>query len=119
MHWSTLSLIRTKEETMADKKVHYKKVAASEDFRKLLEEKRRFIVPMTIFFFLFYFSLPVATSYFTFLNKPAIGAISWAWLFALTQFVMTWVLCGLYSRKAAQFDKYVSALKIESRGDDE
>lgn len=80
-------------------KVHYKKVAASEDFRKLLEEKRRFIVPMTIFFFLFYFSLPVATSYFTFLNTPAIGAISWAWLFALTQFVMTWVLCGLYAKK--------------------
>lgn len=40
---------------MADKKVHYKKVAASEDFRKLLEEKRRFIVPMTIFFFSFTF----------------------------------------------------------------
>lgn len=84
---------------MADKNVHYKKVAASKDFRKLLEEKRRFIVPMTIFFFLFYFSLPVATSYFTFLNTPAIGAITWAWLFALTQFVMTWVLCGLYAKK--------------------
>ncbi len=41
---------------MADKKVHYKKVAASEDFRKLLEEKRRFIVPMTIFFFLLLFT---------------------------------------------------------------
>jgi len=32
---------------------------------------------------------------------------------------MTWVLCGLYAKKAAQFDKYVSALKVESRGDDE
>ncbi|MFS0653967.1 DUF485 domain-containing protein [Bacillus sp. 179-C3.3 HS] len=105
---------------MAEKKVHYQKVAASENFRTLLEEKRRFIVPMTIFFFLFYFSLPVATSYFTFLNTPAIGAISWAWLFALMQFLMTWILCAIYARKAAQFDKYVSALKsMDARGDDE
>ncbi|MGE6630473.1 DUF485 domain-containing protein [Bacillus sp. NPDC077027] len=103
---------------MSEKHVHYRKVAASEDFRKLLEEKRRFIVPMTIFFFLFYFSLPVATSYFTFLNTPAIGPISWAWLFAITQFIMTWTLCGLYAKKAARFDRYVSALKKLESGDD-
>ena len=66
---------------------------------------------MTIFFFLLLFTSGCYILLHL-LNTPAIGAISWAWLFALTQFVMTWVLCGLYAKKAAKFDNYVSALKM-------
>ncbi|RCK13126.1 DUF485 domain-containing protein [Bacillus licheniformis] len=71
----------------------------------LLREITCFIVPMTIFFLLFYFLLPVMTSYFTFLNQPAVGAITWAWVFAIAQFVMTWTLCIVYTKKAGQFDQ--------------
>ena len=102
---------------MADKNVHYKKVAASKDFRKLLEEKRRFIVPMTIFFFLLLFTSGCYILLHL-LNTPAIGAITWAWLFALTQFVMTWVLCGLYA-KSSSVRQICKRFKTESRGDDE
>ncbi|MGV2788144.1 DUF485 domain-containing protein, partial [Clostridium perfringens] len=45
------------------------------------------------------------------LNHPAIGPITWAWVFAFAQFIMTWVLCILYSRKAAQFDRMVDDIK--------
>ncbi|WP_442857367.1 DUF485 domain-containing protein [Bacillus sp. FJAT-42315] len=38
------------------------------------------------------------------LNVSAIGSISWVWLFAFAQFIMTWVLCMLYVKKANQFD---------------
>lgn len=104
---------------MTDKKeLNYREIASSQTFQRLLKRKRSFIAPIAIFFFVYYFSLPVLTSYFTFLNQPAIGAITWAWVFAVTQFIMTWVLCMLYSKKAAQFDQYVSALKNEIGGTD-
>ncbi|KYD34053.1 hypothetical protein TGS27_0326 [Geobacillus stearothermophilus] len=47
------------------------------------------------------------TSYSKALNALAIGPVSWAWLFAFAQFIMTWALCILYSKRAAQFDAIV------------
>ncbi|MCP8968825.1 DUF485 domain-containing protein [Ectobacillus sp. SYSU M60031] len=85
--------------------IDYTAVANSSEFKTLLQEKRKFIVPMSIFFFCFYIALPLMTSYSKVLNTPAIGAITWAWLFAIAQFIMTWALCIIYSRKAESFDK--------------
>lgn len=88
-----------------EKKTDYEKVANSSQFKSLMHNKKKFIVPMTIFFMVFYFLLPILTSYTTFLNTSAFGDISWVWVFAFAQFVMTWVLCTIYVKKAATFDK--------------
>jgi uncharacterized membrane protein (DUF485 family) len=92
-------------EDSPEKKIDYAAVEKSSQFRGFLEKKRRFIIPLTIFFLIFYFTLPVLTSYTTFLNTPVFGDISWVWIFAFAQFVMVWVLCTVYVRKAASFDK--------------
>jgi uncharacterized membrane protein (DUF485 family) len=96
---------------METKSKDYTEVWRSEKFKALISSKKRFIVPMTIFFFVFYFALPILTSYFTVLNKPAVGPISWAWIFAFAQFVMTWALCMIYSKKSAHFDRMVDEIK--------
>jgi uncharacterized membrane protein (DUF485 family) len=83
----------------------YSAIARSSSFRTLLAEKKKFIIPVTIFFFCFYFALPILTSYSTILNNKFIGDITWAWVFAFLQFIMTWALCILYSKKAARFDQ--------------
>ena len=88
----------------------YERVANSSQFKQFVSERKKFIVPLTIFFLLFYFLLPILTSYTTILNKPAIGDISWAWIFAFAQFIMTWVLCTLYVRKSASFDKQANQI---------
>lgn len=85
--------------------IDYSAIANSPKFKALLISKRNFIVPFTIFFIIFYYLLPIMTSYTKVLNQPAIGAITWAWVFAFAQFVMTWSLCHIYSAKAAKFDK--------------
>ncbi|MEH7379093.1 DUF485 domain-containing protein [Bacillus sp. JJ1533] len=87
------------------KSVDYEKVQSSPQFKQFLRRKRAFIVPMTVFFMIFYFLLPIFTSYTTFLNSPAIGDISWTWIFAVSQFVMVWVLSSIYVKKASSFDK--------------
>lgn len=91
----------------------YEKVVNGPRFTELMSKRKKFIVPLTIFFLLFYFSLPVLTSYTTILNAPAIGDISWAWIFGLAQFVMTWVLCTLYVRKSSSFDRQASQVIAE------
>ncbi|SDS48615.1 Uncharacterized membrane protein, DUF485 family [Paenibacillaceae bacterium GAS479] len=91
----------------------YTDVAHSESFRRLLRKKKRFLLPMSLFFLAFYFTLPIMTSYSKVLNEPALGPVSWAWLFASAQFIMTWTLCMIYSRKAAKFDEMVEEIKVE------
>ncbi|MGE7119299.1 DUF485 domain-containing protein [Peribacillus sp. NPDC046944] len=95
---------------------NYTEIVQSPSFQDLLRKKRKFIVPLSIFFMVFYFSLPILTSYSTVLNSNAFGAISWAWMLAFAQFIMTWTLCVLYSKKAATFDKLVEHIIKEAKG---
>ncbi|WP_409303392.1 DUF485 domain-containing protein [Peribacillus sp. SCS-155] len=92
----------------------YSKIVQSASFKELMHEKKKFILPMSIFFMVFYFTLPVLTAYFTVLNKSAIGSISWAWLFAFAQFVMTITLCMIYTKKAGKFDEMVDKIAKEA-----
>lgn len=96
--------------------VNYSAILKSDAFRELLRNKKMFILPSSIFFFVFYFTLPILTSYFTVLNTPAFGSISWAWVFAFAQFIMTWGLCILYTKRAEEFDKLVDKIKQEAGG---
>lgn len=82
----------------------YTEVVESDQFKQLMSNRKKFIIPYTVFFLAFYFLLPIFTSYTTFLNKPAIGDISWVWLFAFAQFLMTFILCTVYVKKAGTFD---------------
>ncbi|SFD68594.1 Uncharacterized membrane protein, DUF485 family [Lentibacillus persicus] len=100
---STLNEFKT--DSQANDTVDFEKIEQSEQFNSFIENKKKFVIPYTIFFLIFYFLLPVLTSYTTFLNTPIIGPISWVWIFAFAQFVMTWVLCTIYVRKAAKFDE--------------
>jgi len=92
----------------------YSEIVRSEPFSRLMAKKKRFIVPMMLFFLVFYFILPIMTSYSQVLNQKAFGSITWAWVFASAQFLMTWVLCWLYSRKAVEFDRLADQIKVES-----
>ncbi|WP_214763192.1 DUF485 domain-containing protein [Exiguobacterium sp. s141] len=91
-------------------------IIESPSFHKLMQEKNRFIVPSIIFSLIFYFTLPISTSYFTFLNIAVAGEITWAWVLAFAQFFMTWTFCVMYSRRARRFDELVAAIKQEEEG---
>lgn len=93
----------------------YSEIAQSPEFRALLERKTQFLVPMSLFFFAFYFTLPVMTAYFpAVLNHRVIGAITGAWLFAFAQFAMIWTLCGIYVKKARTFDTEAAVIVAEN-----
>jgi uncharacterized membrane protein (DUF485 family) len=83
----------------------YSAIVKSSEFQQLLDEKKKFIIPLTLFFLIFYFALPIMTSYSSVLNNSFYGHITWAWVFAFAQFIMTWTLCMIYSKRAARFDR--------------
>lgn len=86
--------------------IDWEKLAGSERFRNLLKAKRRFIVPAMIFFIVYYFALPVLIGYARpFMEKRVLGPVNLAYLFALSQFFMAWIVAALYVRAAARFDR--------------
>ncbi|MEH7457642.1 hypothetical protein CON65_01110 [Bacillus pseudomycoides] len=97
----------------SSKNINYKKIANSEKFKELLNARKKFTVSVTIFFICFALLLPILTLDTDILTKPAIGAISWAWIFAFAQFVMTGVICHLYVKKAAYFDTLAEEVLTE------
>jgi uncharacterized membrane protein (DUF485 family) len=82
------------------------RIAADPGFHALLRAKRRFIVPATIFFLLYYMALPVAVGWFPAeMKKPVWGAVNVAYAFALSQFLMTFVLAAIYIGQARKWDR--------------
>jgi uncharacterized membrane protein (DUF485 family) len=80
-------------------------LAARADFKALLRDKLTFIVPACSFFIAYYFTLPVLCGWFpAMMTKRILGPFNAAYLFALSQFFMAWVLAWIYVRRASQWD---------------
>ncbi len=89
----------------------WEKIAASEGFKELVEAKRRFIIPATAFFVVYYFALPYLVGYHPELMQRKVwGEMNWAYLFALSQFFMAWVLAAFYVAAAAGWDRKAAEL---------
>ena len=87
------------------------KIAASEEFRELLKAKFKFIAPATVFFIVYYFALPILVGYApALMEKKVVGVVNIAYLFALSQFFMAWIVAALYVRAAGRFDKMAAAI---------
>jgi uncharacterized membrane protein (DUF485 family) len=83
----------------------WERIAADPRFHALIKRKTRFIVPSVLFFLAYYFSLPILVGYFPALMKrQVIGPLNLAYLFALSQFAMTWLMAWVYVRAANKFD---------------
>lgn len=81
------------------------RVAESREFKDLMATKRMFIVPAFIFFVVYYFALPVLVGYAPQFMATRIGHINLAYLFALSQFFVAWLIAGLYVKAASNFDQ--------------
>ena len=94
----------------------WNKIASDPDFHALQRAKRRFIIPATIFFLTYYMALPIMVGYWPeAMKRPVLGKMNWAYLFALSQFFMTWIVCALYVRAARRWDKMNSELLAKFR----
>lgn len=82
-------------------------VAAMDEFKLLLLAKTEFVVPAVVTFVVYYFALPISVGYFPeFMDKKVLGPVNIAYLFALSQFFVAWLIAALYVRRARVFDEF-------------
>lgn len=75
------------------------------EFHQLLRVKARFIVPMCVFFLVYYFALPLLVGLAPeLMAKKVWGSVNIAYVFALSQFFMTWIVAIIYAKVAGKFD---------------
>jgi uncharacterized membrane protein (DUF485 family) len=91
--------------------VDWDAIAADADFKKLLADKARFIIPATLFFLAYYFAFLILVGWFPgLMETKVIGQLNLAYLFALSQFFMAWILAFLYVAAAAGWDRQAAAV---------
>jgi len=98
----------------------WNKIAASQQFKDLMATKKMFIVPAFIFFVVYYFALPILVGYAPNFMSTKVGVVNIAYLFALSQFFVAWIIAGLYVKAANNFDRLsndIIAKAADGQGD--
>ena len=88
---------------VADRHDNIDWVAAEEspEFRELIAKRRRFVLPATIFFLVWYLGFVVLAGYAPdFMGESIYEGLTVGYLLAFSQFVMTWVLGFMYLKRA-------------------
>jgi uncharacterized membrane protein (DUF485 family) len=89
----------------------WERVAGMDEFRRLLRQKKKFVIPATFLFVIYYFALPISVGYFPeVMSKKVLGPVNLAYLFALSQFFMAWGIAWAYIRAARKFDAAASRI---------
>jgi len=100
--------VKPPHELTADEDVDvadWDRVAAMAEFKELLASKRKFIVPATLFFIVYYFALPIMVGYAPgLMGRTVFGVVNLAYLFALSQFFVAWIIAAFYVRAAGKWD---------------
>jgi uncharacterized membrane protein (DUF485 family) len=73
----------------------------SPEFKELTRKRRSFVIPATGFFLAWYFGFIILAGYAPdFMGERIYEGFTVGYAFALSQFVMVWVLAGWYLRRA-------------------
>jgi uncharacterized membrane protein (DUF485 family) len=73
----------------------------SPEFKELIAKRKRFVLPATIFFLSWYLGFILLAGYAEdFMGDSVYEGLTVGYVLALSQFVMVWVLAGVYLRKA-------------------
>ncbi|RUR98101.1 DUF485 domain-containing protein [Bacillus velezensis] len=83
----------------------------TDDLHRMMRERMRFNIPVSLFALAFALALPVFAFYTDVLSIRIAGTISLGWLFFFAQFVMTWLICFMYIKKARRFDSIAEAIR--------
>src|SRR4051812_12963302 len=95
-----------------DTMVDWKGIERSDEFRELIKKRRSFVVPATIFFLAYYMAFIIIAGYAPdFMARSVYEGLTIGYCYALTQFLMVFVLGIWYLRKSDQvFDPLADAV---------
>jgi len=97
---------------------NWDRIAASKEFQNLVAKKRQFIFPVLAFFFVYFFSLPILIGYAPkLMSTPIIGPVTAAYAFALSQFLVGWLIAALYLHASKKFDRQAKEILAQSNAE--
>jgi uncharacterized membrane protein (DUF485 family) len=98
--------------------VDWEGIERSDEFQGLVKKRRSFVVPATIFFLAYYMAFIIICGYAPdFMGESVYEGLTVGYCYALTQFLMVFVLGVWYLRKAdKEFDPLANAV-VEAAGD--
>ena len=87
--------------------IDWNAVIADPRFQTLHRKKQGFLTGLMVFSVVFYFLLPIGAAYFQELfSRRVWGVINFGLIFALSEFVVAWLVAFYYSRRAGgEFDR--------------
>jgi uncharacterized membrane protein (DUF485 family) len=90
----------------ASPEVDWRALEADPRFQALHRRKARFLWGLMLFSVAYYFALPVGAGYFPGLFRARlVGPVNVGLAFALSEFVVAWLVAFVYARRAgAEFD---------------
>ncbi|OIK16803.1 hypothetical protein BIV60_02745 [Bacillus sp. MUM 116] len=105
------------QEIPVQKNISYEGLTQTEEFKELVQRKKTFILPTTIFFLIFYFTLPLLAAYTKVLHTEIVGPITGVWIFAGLQFLIVWICGFIYVKKSEKYDNLAKAILHKYRGE--
>ena len=101
--------------------VDWEGIERSEEFREPVKKRRSFVVPATIFFLAYYMAFIIVAGYAPdFMGESVYQGLTVGYCYALTQFLMVFVLGIWYLRKAeTEFDPLADAVAAAGVADEE
>jgi uncharacterized membrane protein (DUF485 family) len=104
-HGATVSNMPKNESVPTVNQKDWNAIANGKTFKDLIAIKKTFIVPAFAIFLLYYLALAVLVGYVPKLaSTRVIGTVTIAYLFALSQFAVGWLIAALYLVAASKFD---------------
>lgn len=87
-------------------------------FQALHKKKTAFLWGLMVFSIVYYFLLPVGAAYFQDLFKVKVwGALNVGLVFALSEFVVAWVVAAVYAKRAnREFDAMAAEIARDAHG---
>lgn len=81
----------------------WRSIDAHPQFQELHRRKSRFLWSLMIFSVIYYFLLPIGAAYFTDIFRIKVwGPVNVGILFALSEFVVAWLIAYVYARVASR-----------------
>ena len=100
---------------MSDQSLNWGAIDADPRFRELHAKKSSFLWGLMIFSVIYYFLLPIGAAYFTELFKTKLwGVINFGLVFALSEFIVAWLIAFFYAKKAGEFDAMAEAINRDA-----
>lgn len=97
--------------------INWAAIDADPRFQELHRKKTTFLWSLMIFSTAYYFLLPIGAAYYQDLFKVKVwGVVNFGILFALSEFVVAWLIAFVYAQKAnKQFDAMAQVIINEQK----